>query len=83
MTVFNLAQHIRKNLFDAPGSTPIGRVPYGIQMLDFRDRIRLLFSLDILRPNERDRAAFPLPKSLHALYYLIRPVRIFWDRSAR
>ncbi|MGD0445053.1 MAG: nucleotidyltransferase family protein [Edaphobacter sp.] len=82
-TVSNLAQHIQKNLFDAPSSTPTGRVPYGIQMLDFRDRIGLLLSLDLLRPNERDRAAFPLPKSLHALYYLIRPIRIFWDRSAR
>lgn len=82
-TACNLAQHIQENLFDAPGSTPMGRVPYGVQLLDFRDRVGLLLSLDFLRPNERDRAALPLPKSLHVLYYLIRPFRIFWDRSAR
>jgi hypothetical protein len=82
-TASNLAQHIQENLFDAPGSTPSGSIPYNIQLLDFRDRLRVLLSLDFLRPNERDRAALPLPKSLHALYYLIRPFRIFGDRSAR
>jgi hypothetical protein len=78
-----LAQHIQENLFDAPGSTPPGPIPYSIQLLDFRDRLGFLLSTNLLRPNERDRAVFPLPKSLHALYYLIRPVRIFLDRSAR
>jgi hypothetical protein len=82
-TAYNLAQHIQENLFDTPGSTPAGRMPYSIRLLDFRDRMRLLLSLILLRPNERDWAVFPLPKSLHALYYLIRPVRIFLDRSAR
>jgi hypothetical protein len=79
----NLAQHIQQNLFDTPGSTPQGRVPYSIQLLDFHDRARFFLSPDFWRPNERDRAAVPLPKSLYALYYLIRPFRIFWDRSAR
>jgi Uncharacterised nucleotidyltransferase len=78
-----LAQHIEKNLFEAPGSTPEDRMPYDIQLLGFQDRARFLLSLDLFRPNERDRAVVPLPKSLHALYYLIRPFRIFWDRSAR
>jgi hypothetical protein len=78
-----LAQHIQNNLFDAPGSTPPGHIPYNIQLLDFRDRARFLLSMDLLRPNEKDRAVFPLPKSVRALYYLIRPVRIFLDRSAR
>ena len=82
-TACKLAQHIQENLFDAPGSTPKGRMPYGLQLLDFRDRVRWLLSPTLLQPNERDRAAFPLPRSLHPLYYLIRPFRIFWDRSAR
>jgi hypothetical protein len=82
-TASSLAQHIQENLFDAPGSTPDGPMPYGLRLLDFHDRVLWLLSLDLLRPNERDRAAFPLPKSLHALYYLVRPIRIFWDRSAR
>jgi Uncharacterised nucleotidyltransferase len=78
-----LAQYIEENLFDAPGSTPPGPIPYSIQLLDFRDRVGLLLSTNLLRPNERDRAVFSLPKSLHALYYLIRPIRVFLDRSAR
>ncbi len=82
-TAANLAQHIEENLFAAPGSTPKGRIPYNIQLLGFRDRVKSLVSLDFLRPNERDLAAFPLPKSLHALYYVIRPFRIFRDRSPR
>jgi hypothetical protein len=82
-TASNLAQHIQENLFDSPGSTPTGLVPYSIQLLDLRDQIGLLLSLDFLRPNERDRAFLRLPKSLSALYYLIRPFRIFRDRSAR
>lgn len=79
----NLAQHIQENLFVAPGSTPRGAVPYNLQMLGFRDRVRLLLSLDLFRPNERDERLLRLPKSLQSLYYLIRPFRVLWDRSAR
>ena len=82
-TALKLAQHIQENLFVAPGSTPAGRVPYNVQLLDFRDRVRLFFSFNFLRPNDRDRAVLSLPKRLHALYYLIRPFRILRDRSAR
>jgi len=78
-----LARYIQENLLDEPGSTPAGRIPYNIQLLGFHDRVRLFLSLDFLRPNERDRAAIHLPRWLHALYYLVRPVRILWDRSAR
>ena len=39
-----LAEHIQENLFDAPGSTPQGRMPYSLQLLDFRDRVGLLLS---------------------------------------
>jgi hypothetical protein len=79
----SMAQHFEEVLFDAPGSPPIGREPYNIRLLDFHDRLRLFLSLDFLRPNARDRAAVRLPKSLHALYYLVRPIRLLWDRSAR
>ena len=82
-TASSLARHIQATLFDAPGSTPAGRRPYYLQLLGFRDRIRLLLSLDFFRPNDRDRAAIHLPPSLHFLYYLIRPVRMLCDRSAR
>jgi hypothetical protein len=82
-TACSLARHIQENLFDAPGSAPMGRMPYNMHLLGFHDRVRLLLSLDVLRPNERDRAAIHLPPSLDFLYYLVRPVRILWDRSAR
>lgn len=52
LSACNLAQHIQDHLFDAPGSTPAGRMPYGFQLLDFKDRVRLLLSPDLLRPNE-------------------------------
>jgi hypothetical protein len=80
---FRLAEHLDQNLFTAPGTIPPSPVPYSLQLLDLRDRAWFIFSLSILRPNERDRAALPLPKLLHALYYLIRPFRLFWDRSPR
>jgi hypothetical protein len=82
-TARRLAQLIQENLFDAPCSPPTGRMPYNVQLLGFDDRLKMLLSPDFLRPNVRDRAAIPLPKSLYALYYLIRPFRILWDRSAR
>jgi hypothetical protein len=78
-----LAQHVQENLFDAPGSAPTGGVPYNVRLLEFHDRMRLLLSLDFIRPNKRDRAAIDLPPALDALYYLVRPFRILWDRSAR
>ncbi len=52
LSACNLAQHIQDNLFDAPGSRPAGRMPYGFQLLDFKDRVRLLMSPDLLRPDE-------------------------------
>jgi Uncharacterised nucleotidyltransferase len=81
--VSSLTYHVQEKLFDAPGSAPTGSVPYNVRLLGFHDRMRLLLSLDFMRPNDRDRAAFHLPPSLDALYYLVRPFRILWDRSAR
>jgi hypothetical protein len=78
-----LAAHFSHSLFRAPGVQPEGVVPYNIQLLDFRDRLRLLPSLALLRPNEHDRAFVSLPRPLHGLYYLIRPFRILLNRSAR
>ena len=82
-TARRLALHFEQNLFDAPGQTPKGSMPYGVQLLGFRDRMRLVFSLDFLHPNQRDRAVVRLPKQLDALYYFIRPFRVLRDRSAR
>jgi hypothetical protein len=81
--VCKLARHIQDNLFTAPGSTPIGGVPYDILLLGLRDRVRLVGSLDWLRPGHRDIAVLRLPKALYPLYYVIRPFRLLFDRSAR
>lgn len=78
-----IADHFAKSVFEAPGRGPGGHLPYRVQLLDFHDRIRMLCSLEFLRPNERDRAAVPLPEWLDPLYYLIRPLRLLMDRSPR
>ncbi len=82
-TVRKLTQYIVDNLFDAPGSAPEGGMPYYVKLLGFRDRMRMVMSLDYLRPNEHDRAALPLRGRLSLLYYLLRPFRLLRDRSPR
>ena len=48
----------------------------------WRDRVPLALKLAqlMLRPIPEDRKAVPLPRSLHFLYYLIRPLRAAWGR---
>jgi hypothetical protein len=82
-TVTQLSQHIQATLFDTPGRPPGGRIPYNLQLLSLRDRLKAAFSIQVLEPNERDRAFLRLPKALHPFYYLIRPVRLLLDKSAR
>ncbi len=82
-TVRKLADFLEKNLLEAPGSMPGGWVPYNVKILGFRDRAGALLSPTFLQPNARDRAVVKLPKSLEALYYVIRPFRVLLDRSGR
>jgi len=77
-----LAEYLDEHLFE-PGSTPASQVPYNMQLLSFGDRARLFLSFDYWRPNERDLAAISLPKPLYPLYYLVRPIRILFDRTPR
>ena len=78
-----LARDIEGLILEQPGSVPNDRLPYNVRLLDFRDRARLLMSFGFLAPNERDRQFIRLPKALHPLYYVIRPIRVLMDRSAR
>ncbi|MGB6720363.1 MAG: nucleotidyltransferase family protein, partial [Terracidiphilus sp.] len=78
-----LAEHFEQHLLDQPGIGPVGLVPYNIQMLDFSDRFSPRLWLGFLRPNDRDRAAFPLPKSLRALHYLLRPFRLLFSQPQK
>lgn len=82
-SALRLARHFDDCLFEAPGSGVPGGIPYYIQLLSFGDRMRMVISPKFLEPNERDLAAFPLPRQFHALYFLVRPIRLLLDRSAR
>jgi hypothetical protein len=78
-----LAHYFQTSVFDAPGVLPKGRVPYSFKLLGWKDRMRLLLSLDFLRPNERDFEALKLPKLLYPIYIVFRAVRLALDRSPR
>ena len=81
-TILRLVEHFEKHVLTMPGVGPAGRLPYNFLLLDLRDRMRVLFSPSIFKPNDLDRAALkvlvPQP-----LYYLVRPFRILLDRSSR
>jgi hypothetical protein len=79
----DLAQSIEENIFDRPGELPKGRVPYNVRLLGFQDRMRLLLSLNFLRPNELDLKFIRLPRRFRVLYLLVRPFRIMRDKSPR
>jgi Uncharacterised nucleotidyltransferase len=81
--VSNLADFFTKSILENPGAMPAGRMPYHLRILGFRDRVRMLVSPSILQPNDRDRAAIRLPRALEPLYYVIRPFRVLFDRTAR
>jgi hypothetical protein len=58
----------------------------------FRDRTKMFlryflhklpYFLHKLKPNERDRAFLPMPKSLSVAYYVVRPVRLALERMSR
>jgi len=50
-----------------------------------RDRTKLYLNerlLPKLTPDERDRTFMPMPKQLSAMYYVVRPVRMAWEKIA-
>ncbi|MGA9584538.1 MAG: nucleotidyltransferase family protein [Terracidiphilus sp.] len=79
----NLTEFLEEHLVEEPGKMPGGWMPYNLQILGFRDRSRVILSPSFLRPGEHDRAIVKLPKILEPLYYVIRPLRILLDRTAR
>ena len=76
-----LADCLLSSLLELPQAVSRRRVPYHLQILGSRDRVRALLSPSILQPNERDRDMVKLPRWLSPLYYLVRPIRILIDRS--
>jgi hypothetical protein len=79
----NLAEFLGEHVLQEPGTMPGGWMPYNLQILGFRDRARVILSPAFLRPGAQDRAVVKLPKVLEPLYYIIRPLRILLDRTAR
>jgi hypothetical protein len=79
----NLAEFLEEHVLEEPGTTPGGWMPYNLQILGFRDRARVILSPEFLRPGAQDWAVVKLPKALAPLYYIIRPLRMLLDRSAR
>ena len=82
-TARRLAEFLQEQMLEEIPQMPIGRVPYNLQLLSFRDRARALLTPSIFRPNEWDRAFIKLPRTLEPLYYVIRPIRLLVDRSGR
>lgn len=81
--VRELSEFLDENLFRKPSRKPPGRIPYNIRILGWRDRVGAVLSPSFLRPNARDRAVVKLPRGMEPLYYLIRPIRVLFDRSGR
>ena len=79
----NLARFLEEHILEEPGRVPEGWMPYNLQILGFWDRVRVVLSPAFLQPGAQDRAVVKLPKALEPLYYIIRPLRILLDRTAR
>jgi hypothetical protein len=82
-TARKLVEFLEKNVLEESGRMPVGRVPYDIQLMGLRDRIGTVISPTMLRPTARDRALVKLPRAFGALYYVIRPFRLLFDRTGR
>ena len=80
-----LAAQARTRLFEEPGER-WGLQPDIASQLELRERFRdrteifLRNFLPKLKPNERDRAFLPMPRSLSVAHYIVRPVRLALKR---
>jgi hypothetical protein len=80
-----LAAEVRRNLFEEPDENWHAQADYRFQFQireRLRDRAGMFFRnlLPRLNPNKRDRRFMELPESLSFMYYLVRPVRVAWER---
>lgn len=78
-----LSAFFAANMIDHPGAIPPGFLPYGMQLLDYRDRLGAVLNGKFVQPNERDLTLLHLPRPLEWVYYLLRPFRLLLDRSPR
>jgi hypothetical protein len=83
-----LASQARTRLFEEPGETWRAEPDYTFELElreRFRDRTKIFmrYFLPKLKPNERDRAFLPLPRSLSVGYYVVRPIRLALKKMGR
>jgi Uncharacterised nucleotidyltransferase len=79
--VMQLVAGIARNLFPAPSLRCDWFVPLSA-IEGWGRRVRYLL-IRGLRPTIDDWEALPLPKALHWIYYLVRPVRLMIQRGVR
>ena len=84
-TVKSLAAEVRQRLFrqaDEPDrwlEKSLFSFSFSLRLKErLQDRVPVVgeFLRQKITPRDRDRALLPLPRSLHFLYYLIRPIRL-------
>ena len=80
-----LADEVHRSLFEEPDENWLLQADYRFQFNireRLQDRASMFFRnlLPRLAPNERDRRFLALPDSLSSIYYLVRPLRVAWER---
>ena len=80
-----LTAEVRRALFEAPVEDWHAQADFPFQ-LKIRERLRdrasmLFWNLPSkLEPDERDRRFLPMPEFLSSMYYMVRPVRLAWEK---
>jgi len=80
-----LAAEVHRGLFEEPDRDWHAQAEFPFQFKireRLRDRARMLYRNlpSKLVPDERDRRFLPMPESFSSLYYLVRPVRLTWEK---
>lgn len=85
-TIRDLAMECRQELLEEPDEHWREEADYRF-LLRTRERLRdraTIYLMDRLlpriTPDERDRRLLPIPESLSALYYFVRPARMVWEK---
>ncbi len=80
-----LAAEVHRSLFEEPNEDWQRHADFPFQFKireRLRDRASMLYQNlpSKLVPDERDRRFLPMPEFLSSLYYLVRPVRLAWEK---
>jgi len=80
-----LAAQVGRSFFEEPDKNWHAQADFPFQYKireRLRDRARMLVQNlpSKLAPDERDRRFLPMPEFLSSMYYLVRPVRLAWEK---